>query len=328
MRQQCEDFIVEEQLGFEPEGEGEHLFLLIEKRAANTQFVAEQLAKLLRVPLRQVSFSGMKDRYAVTRQWFSVHYPGRDNPAIGQLHGAEYRVLNVTRHLRKLRRGVHKGNLFRIVLRDVKGDIAGLTSRIQRLTAHGIPNYFGEQRFGRSGDNVAQAQRWLAGEISPRRSLQGLYLSSIRAHLFNQNLAKRVSDGSWCQLLDGELVMLEGSQSIFLNDGSPLQARLEHGDVHPTGPLWGKPGKLQPQGGAAEYERLNSEVDKNLYEGLLAKGLTAERRSLRVIPRHFQSQEQADGSLMFSFVLPRGSYATAVLREMCCYQTVVPASHG
>ncbi|MEE8059974.1 MAG: tRNA pseudouridine(13) synthase TruD [Pseudomonadales bacterium] len=333
LRQRPEDFVVEEILGFEPEGEGEHVFLWIEKIGHNTQQLAERLAKLAKVPVRHVSYSGMKDRNAVTRQWFSVHLPGNNSVDWESLNssavnGSKIRVLKHARHLRKLRRGVHSANQFVIGISELEGDLDSLPARLQIMTSRGVPNYFGEQRFGYDGRNLQQAQRWFAGEFKPKRHQQGLYLSAARAYLFNQLLAKRVEQRTWDQLLNGELVMLAGSHSLFLRDsscdsscdsdantGDDLAARLTGGDIHPTGPLYGKADGLLCGGEVSQLEHSVLAEYSSLLEGLEKAGLIAARRALRMIPADLKWQLHHN-RVDITFSLPSGCFATSVMREL------------
>ncbi len=158
LRAQPEDFFVDEDLGFSPDGVGEHVFVRVEKRGANTDWVARQIARFAGVAPDTVSYAGLKDRHAVTRQTFSVAVPIKRELAWDTLASDEFQVLDARRHGRKLKRGALKRNRFRIVLRDVDGDREAAQARLAAIAAHGVPNYFGEQRFGRDGDNVARAQ--------------------------------------------------------------------------------------------------------------------------------------------------------------------------
>lgn len=321
LRRSHADFLVEEQLGFAPSGDGEHVFLYIEKAGLNTQQLADKLARFANVPARQVSYAGMKDRNAITRQWFSVHLPGVAELDWALLNNQQLTVLEQARHGKKLRRGVHRANRFVICVRDVIGDSDTLQQRAAQIAATGIPNYFGEQRFGRNGSNIDQARQWFAGDFKPKKHRRGIYLSAARALLFNQVLAARVEDRSWNQLLAGELAMLEGSNSVFaVADETDNKQRLEAGDIHPTGLMAGKPSALMPGGGVARLEQRVVEADPILQSGLEQAGLNAERRALRVIPREFTmrwSPELAEATL--SFVLPRGCYATSLMRELLSY---------
>ncbi len=324
LRQHVDDFQVEEILGFEPEGGGEHVYLWIEKAALNTDQVAGQLARHAGVGRHAVSYAGMKDRRALTRQWFSVHLPGESAGDWQALASERLSVLAVTRHRKKLRRGVHRGNRFALRLRSPTGDGAAWQQRAARIARAGVPNYFGEQRFGHDGNNLTQAQRWFRGEMAPGRHQRGLYLSAVRAHLFNTVLAERVMQGRWGEALPGDLLMLDGSRSVFAarDDDADIGRRLDSGDVHPTGPLPGRPGKLEPGGAAAALEADVLARFPQLLEGLESRNLQAERRSLRVIPTDL-AVEWRDGAgepvVELRFTLPRGCFATAVVRELCRY---------
>lgn len=325
LRFQPVDFQVEERLGFEPSGEGEHAFLWIEKTDLNTADVAVRLAKLAGVAKHQVGFSGLKDRHAVTRQWFSVHLPGRSHPDWQSMDSEQLSVLQVTRHKKKLRRGVHRDNHFVIRVRELQGDLQALGEVVGRIGAEGVPNYFGEQRFGLGGDNVNKARAWFRGQLRPGRNQRGFYLSAVRSQLFNQVLAHRVQAGNWNTALPGELCMLAGSHSLVSADAIDAQAlatRLREGDLHPTGPLWGRPGKLAPGADALALEQ-GLLTDTELLRGLEQQGVESARRALRVIPQALAWQvEPADGepSLRVEFSLPSGCFATAVMRELLGYR--------
>lgn len=306
LRSRPADFFVEEQLGFSPDGEGPHLMLWIEKTGANTEWVARQLARHARCRPMDVGYSGLKDRHAVTRQWFSVPAPA---DAIGwqTLDIEGVRVLEAHAHRRKLRRGAHRANRFVLVLRDVSGT-DDLDARAEQVRRHGVPNYFGPQRFGREGDNAARAVDGARG---------GVYLSAARSFLFNAVLAERVRRGSWNRLLPGEAVQLDGSGSFFIAeriDGTLLQ-RLETFDVHPGGPLWGK-GELPSHGEAAELETAIAGTMPELAALLEKTGMRQERRALRLPVRELDVQREDDGTVALRFELPPGAFATSVLREL------------
>ncbi|HKK22709.1 MAG TPA: tRNA pseudouridine(13) synthase TruD, partial [Pseudohaliea sp.] len=248
-----EDFQVDEILGFEPEGSGEHLFLRLRKRGLDSEAVAQRLARWAAVSPRAVSYAGRKDRHAVTSQWFSVQLPGRADPDTGLLaDGEALAVLAAVRHPRKLRRGVHRGNAFRLRLRALTavdgGDVReALGARLAELARRGAPNYFGEQRFGRGGSNLAQARRWRDGGAPPRgRARRGMLLSALRANAFNTLLAERVRGGAWETVAPGDVCQLAGSRSLFLHDGSEdLAARAAGGDLHLALPLPGRGERLE-----------------------------------------------------------------------------------
>jgi tRNA pseudouridine13 synthase len=314
-RERIEDFVVEEMAGFEPSGAGEHLLLDVEKRGMNTVFAAKRIAEWAGVKEMAVGYAGLKDRHAVTRQRFSVHLPGRDAPDAAALEDDSLRVLHATRHSRKLPRGALAGNRFELTLRNVTGDRAAIDARIGAMASRGVPNYFGEQRFGRGGDNVEQARAMFGGR-RVRREERSLLLSAARSELFNRVLAERVRRGCWDTPLDGEVWMLDGRRSIFGPEPpSPeLDARLASFDIHPTGPLWGR-GALRSAGDCRELEEtvLADPESLVLRRGLEAAGLEQERRALRLRPAEMTAGWLADDVLRLRFALPPGTYATCVL---------------
>lgn len=318
LRRSPDDFQVEEVLGFEPEGEGEHLWLWLEKRGANTDQIARQLARLAGVRAGDVSYAGLKDRNAVTRQWFSVHLPKGDPETAAAWCDAQWQVVRAVRGRRKLRRGGLDGNRFIIVLRDMQGGRAELDARLVGIAARGVPNYFGEQRFGR--DNLARAEAMARGELRVGdRHLRGIYLSALRSALFNAVLVRRVAEHSWDRALPGEALNLAGSRSFFVADeiDAVIDDRLAQGDIHPTGPLWG----LGEPPSRAAARALESEVIAACpalwAESCRAAGMEQERRALRLPVQEFVWQWRENGSaLQLEFILPAGAYATAVVREI------------
>jgi tRNA pseudouridine13 synthase len=319
-----EDFFVDEDLGFAPDGSGEHVFVRIEKRGANTDWVARQLARFAGVGPGAVSYAGMKDRHAVTRQTFSVHLPGKRDPDWMSLRDDEFHVLDVARHRRKLPRGVLKGNAFRIVVRDAAGDVDAVAARIDTIRREGVPNYFGEQRFGSDGRNLERARALFGGARVPRHE-HGILLSAARSYLFNRVLAERVRGGSWNRALPGDVWMLAGSNSIFgpepLSDD--LLARQAGGDIAPTGPLWGA-GELRTTDAAAAIEQAIGASDADLLAGLAANGLRQERRSLVLAAPDLAAEWLSPTSLQLSFSLKKGSYATVIIREIVDSNSPMP----
>lgn len=317
LRQTPEDFQVEEDLGFEPEGEGEHLWLWLEKRGMNTDQVARQLAKIAGVRPVDVGYAGLKDRHAVTRQWLSIHLPKGDAEQAAQWHDAQWRVVRAAKARRKIRRGSLQGNRFLIALREVQGDISDVEERLSRIARRGVPNYFGEQRFGR--DNIERAEAMVRGELRVAdRHLRGIYLSSLRAALFNAVLARRVRDDTWDRALGGEALNLDGSRSFFVADivDDVIRHRLAMGDIHPTGPLWGR-GEPPSHGEASALELAVAAACPELWRrACTGAGMEQERRLLRLAVRHLQWRWRGDGLLQLEFSLPAGAYATAVIREI------------
>jgi len=316
LRVSPEDFEVDEELGFEPEGSGEHVLLRIEKREANTEWVARSLASALGLAPMSIGFSGLKDRHALTRQTFSVHLPGKADPDWSALSIEGVRVLDARRHPRKLKRGTHKRNHFRIHLRDVSGDRIAAEAVIDAIRTHGVPNYFGEQRFGRNGDNLRLAQALFSG-ARMGRSERGFALSAARSHLFNAVLARRVGEANWNRALDGDVWMLAGTHSIFGPQAldAEIERRLAEADIDPTGPLWGR-GDVRSGAVVRDLEQTIG-ADSPFAEGLEAADLSQERRALRLRPGALLAEWMPGDSLRLDFSLPSGTFATAVIRELC-----------
>ena len=319
LRSHPEDFQVDEQLPFEPSDTGEFALIRVEKTGANTDWVARQLASFAGVSPKAVSYAGLKDRQAITKQWFSVHLPGRGSPDWSALRGPEHRVLEAFRHHRKLRRGALSGNRFHIRLRDITGRIEDVVKRVEWVRENGVPNYFGPQRFGRQGSNLQRARRFYRGEIRKVQRFElGLLHSAARAWLFNQVLSRRVRQGTWNQLLDGEVFSLDGSASVFGPEpgNDELVARLSSGDIHPTGPLWGG-GALTSAAQVKALEESVTAADPDLLAGLVAAGLVQQRRALR-LPVRDLLWELDEQDLVLRFSLGRGCFATSVIRELAC----------
>jgi len=308
--------MVEEIPRVTPGGEGGHLWLWVEKHSANTDWVAGQLAKVGGCKHRDVGYAGLKDRHAVTRQWFSVPAPEAGPEVFSNAAIEGVRVLEHQLHQRKLKRGTLDGNRFRLVIRDLNGDAVDLTPRLERIRAEGVPNYFGPQRFGRGGRNVEQGFRLLGSNARLPRNKKSIYLSALRSFLFNQVLARRVEAGSWNSMLDGELVMLDGTHSIFpceLPDPD-IEDRCARLDIHPTGPMPGEGGD-GPGGEVAVLENEVLEHWQELVDVLVNQRVQASRRALRLYPAGLEWDFEGD-TLQLNFVLPPGAYATIVLREI------------
>jgi len=312
-----EDFVVDEQLGFVPSGAGEHVMLWVEKRDANTTWVAGRLATLAGVARRDVGYAGLKDRFAVTRQWFSVGLAGRPEPDWSALGAEGVQVLEAVRHHRKLRRGALTGNRFRLRVRELAGATEQAVQTLGEIARRGFPNLFGPQRFGHQGRNLDAARRLLDGTLRRvKREQRSIYLSAARSLLFNAVAAARIDDGSWERALDGEPLVLDGRRSFFICDiaDPELPDRLETLEIHPSGPLWGR-GDAAIERAAAVFEHGLLEPFVNWREGLERLGLEAGRRALRVRAADL-AWSLEDGVLELEFELPAGSYATSLLREV------------
>lgn len=304
-------------------GSGEHRWLWLEKTGANTEWAARQLAKACQVPPRQVGYAGLKDRHGITGQWFSVQLPRvSETETINAALPANLRVKESHWHHKKLRTGALQGNSFVITLRHVQGDRNAAEVILQQLKNKGFPNFFGRQRFGRSGENVQAAARAFTENRLPRqRHRRGLLLSAARSFLFNAMLARRVDDGSWSICQPGDVVQLNGSRSWFVLGGdtaeiNETQQRLTAGDVHLTGALWGR-GELPTQHRPARLEQAVAKKYHQLALGLEKAGLSLSRRPLRCLPEKLSWQWQPhDNALQLAFSLPAGSYATELLAEL------------
>jgi tRNA pseudouridine13 synthase len=316
LRSTPEDFVVEEILGYDADGSGEHALLWVEKRGANTDWLARELAKFAGVPPLAVGYAGLKDRYAVTRQAFTVQLAGRPDPDWSTFPHEEAKVLAATRHTRKLKRGALRGNRFVLVLRDVRGDRERAERVLAAIAVRGVPNYFGEQRFGREGGNLAQARAMFAGRRVDRAK-RSILLSAARSQIFNAVLAARVERNAWDIPLDGEIWSLAGSRSWFGPEPftDVLAERLARGDIHPSGPLWGQ-GEPPATGEAGALEREVAAAYADLAEGLAAARMDQERRPLRLLPKGLAWRWLPDDALELSFELPAGAYATVVVREL------------
>jgi tRNA pseudouridine13 synthase len=323
IRSTPEDFLVTEELGFELSGQGEHAFLYLQKRELNSMELLQRVAALSGIAERDIGISGLKDRNAVTRQWFSVGLAGRSEPDWSKLEEAgDVQVLDVGRHLRKLRRGVHRANRFTLTLRELSGERAALEQRLELVRKEGVPNYFGEQRFGRGGATLEQAMRWSAsGGRRLTRAKRSLYLSALRSGLFNNLLAARVVTGDWNRILDGDVCMLQGSRSLFACEHADetLRTRASSGDLHPGLPLWGR--GISPA--SAARVRQQQEVlqpDSAVCAFLEQAGLELAWRPARLLADDFCWKFCDDGALQLDFSLGAGAYATALVGEIVRYR--------
>lgn len=330
-----EDFYVDEELPFVPDGTGEHLLVQVEKRGNNTSWVGQRLSQFAGIHPRLVSFSGRKDRHAVTRQWFSLQLTGKADPDFSQLSEPGVRVLASYRHGRKLRTGTHRINRFVLVLRDIAAECAVVDARLALIATAGVPNYFGDQRFGAhlagaEGGTLAMAREAVAtGRLPQRPERRGLVISVLRSAIFNAVLDARVRNGSWNQVLPGELVMLDGANGRwFAEDGDlALAARCAVQDVHPGGPLAGA-GGTQPTGAAYELEAQVMAGYDDWLAALLRWRVESGRRALRSRVLDLAHEWLEPGVLRLSFGLWRGSFATVVLREIFAAQDAAADNHS
>ena len=300
-----EDFIVTELPLQLPSGAGEHIWVEVEKNGSNTVFVAQQLAAAAGVNEWDVGYAGLKDRYAITRQWFSLYVPKGETPDLTLLQHPEFKVLSQSRHVKKLRPGDLQGNRFRIVLREVSGEREAIEANLKAVAAQGVPNYFGAQRFGFDGGNVEQGRAMLAREIRVRNpKKKGIYLSAVRSFVFNEVLALRIQQGLWGKTLPGDVMDAAG---------------------RPTGPLWGR-GRVSTTEDAQALENGVAARHASLCDGMEHAGLDQERRALVAHPADLAWEWPQADQLVLSFALPAGNYATSVLEEML--RTTEPDRHA
>lgn len=311
------DFVVEEFNTITLSGTGEHVWLKIRKTGSNTSWIADQLAKLAKVKSKDVGFAGLKDRNAVTTQWFSVCLAGKPEPDWSALEGPDLTILENSRHSRKLRRGALQGNRFTVTLREMSGAVGNLHDMLTLIKQQGVPNYFGPQRFGRHASNLTMAEKLFNRQLQRcKRAQRSIYLSAARSLLFNRLLQQRVRDGSWHRALLGDVMMKDGSHACFLHDGTDpdIAQRTTALEIHPTGILWGE-GELMTGGEVARLEQSIIDAEPVYRDGLVAARVEMQRRALRTALTDLAWDRQ-DDVLILSFSLPAGSYATAVLNEL------------
>jgi len=319
LRTEPEDFIVEEDLGFTASGAGQHVLLKVRKRNANTQWVSRELAKLCGCHPRDIGYAGLKDRRAIAVQWFTVPKSQLSLEAWREVRHPEFDVLEANAHSRKLPRGALAGNRFVIRVRGTHVGDSDLNTRVAEVSRRGVPNYFGPQRFGHNGANLARIADGLRA-LHPRE--RGFVLSAARSLVFNGVLAARVNDGTWDHLEAGDIANLDGRGSIFPVDvlDATLAERAAQLDIHPTGPLWGR-GSLASKQRVADLEtRIAAEFPQPCALAADA-GMDQERRALRLTVRELTWHREPDANgidnaIVFRFRLTRGSFATTVLREL------------
>ncbi|RKZ79668.1 MAG: tRNA pseudouridine(13) synthase TruD [Gammaproteobacteria bacterium] len=312
-------FQVNEVLPFEPDGSGGHVWLNIQKQNINTDWLANELAKFAGVPSVAIGYAGLKDRHAITSQWFSINLEGHQEPDWAKFENDEIQIIKITRHAKKLKRGVLAGNKFKLRLTNVQGEQSLWESSFKHIQQQGVPNYFAEQRFGHQGNNLNRVDYWFSTGKAPRkRNQKSIYLSAARSWLFNLVLAERVQLKNWNQPLAGDVMLLAGtkSSSFVVNDvDDVLQTRLNTMDIHPTGPLWGRGTQLVHSDSLTIEQRVLTDW-QDWQQGLEKAGLNQERRSLRLFADDFNWQYIDNSQIELEFFLPAGCYATAVMREL------------
>ncbi|WP_054177634.1 tRNA pseudouridine(13) synthase TruD [Trabulsiella odontotermitis] len=313
-----EDFLVVEDLGFEPDGEGEHILVRILKNGCNTRFVADALAKFLKIHAREVSFAGQKDKHAVTEQWLCARVPGKEMPDLSKFVLEGCQVLEYARHKRKLRPGALKGNAFTLILREIshRDDVE---ARLQAIAARGVPNYFGAQRFGLGGSNLQGALRWAENGGPVRdRNKRSFWLSAARSALFNQIVSDKLKKPDFNQVVDGDALQLAGRGSWFVateDERDELQTRVDNRELMITAALPGS-GDWGTQRAALAFEE-NTLAQETLLQSLLVREkVEAARRAMLLYPQQLRWNWWDDVTVELRFWLPAGSFATSVVREL------------
>lgn len=311
-----EDFQVTELSNRTLKSEGPHLFLFVEKKGANTHWLARKIANHAHLDLKDVGYAGLKDRHGVTRQWFSL--PVKEKAAdLSHLFAKdEFTLLKQGYYGVKLKRGALGGNSFRLVIRNIEGDKKKLEQRLELIRQRGVPNYFGPQRFGNGYENLHQAQKLFEFGKRPRNKQKGsMYISAARSYLFNEMLAKRINIEKWDTPIEGEVYGFPGSLRGFSQENtSEENKRWRENRIHPTCALWGKNESLATSQLKGIEDSIATE-NPIFSEGLISKGLKQERRASRMlIPDLFWMWQ--DGNLVLRFSLASGYFATSLLREL------------
>lgn len=327
LRVKKSDFKVYELLPFLPCGEGEHLYIHIRKIGANTVFVARELAKYFKVKETLVSYAGLKDRFAITEQWFGVHLPGKQTFDLSDLVIDGVEIISFKRHNKKLRTGALTGNRFELILREVT-ELKELNERWNKIIAQGVPNYFGEQRFGIDGGNIDKALSLFSGTKVKDKKKRGMYLSTARSLIFNDIINERIKHHTFMKFQKGDVAMLSGTQSVFLvEDANDLiNQRLIEKDIDITASLWGA-GELMTQDQPKIFEQQVADTHNEFSTGLPRFGLKQERRRIRLVVDNpelevmpINSMSDKSVCVKIGFTLSSGSYATTVLRELIDYK--------
>jgi tRNA pseudouridine13 synthase len=323
IKQQPEDFVVDEIPAYTPSGTGEFLYLWVEKRDLSHEQLISHLARELAIAQQDIGAAGMKDRQALSRQWLSV--PIRCQEHVVSLQHERIKILETGRHGNKLRTGHTRGNRFSILVRGVKPDaLERATAIVGLLAARGFPNYFGDQRFGREAETLKTGLALLSGTMKPvdiprarRKFLLRLSLSAVQSALFNRGLAARMNDGLLDRVLVGDVMQVAASGGPFVvEDAAIEQARFDAGETIISGPIFG-PKMKRPAGEPSEREAaLLAAAGISLEAFSQFASLTPGTRRPYLFRAEGLTLTEEPVGLRLAFSLPSGCYATVVLREL------------
>lgn len=322
LKQEWDDFLVEEIPAYLPEGTGDYLYLFVEKRGLSGEQLTSHVARFLGIAHQDVGMAGLKDRQAVTRQWISV--PARCESLLPQFDHPQIRVLQTNRHRNKLRTGHLRGNRFEIVIRNVRPEGLSLARSIAaQLQTLGFPNYFGDQRFGRDQETLQTGLELLRGTRLPgsipgarRKFLLRLSLSAVQSALFNTLLANRLQAGRLHTVAAGDVMQVTASGGPFVvEDREVEQLRFDNRETVLSGPIFGPKMKSAAGASGADEARVLAAAELPPDAFLKFANLTpGTRRPLLIWPTDLQLAVHPDG-LKLECTLPSGSYATILLRE-------------
>jgi len=316
VKSQVDDFVVTENLGFEPGGEGEHLFLWIEKSMLSTHCLIDRVAKDFCVKARDIGYCGLKDKVALTRQWLSLYLPGQmkrfEPPAT-----SGYKLIDWAWHHKKLRPGTHRANHFEVIIRNVETVPEASWRQLDLIRTQGMANYFGRQRFGRQNNNVEQALHTFNHPRRARRlsrNKKSLYISALRSFLFNGILSRRIEQGYWKLPVPGDVFMLSGSQSIFYEQiNNLLLERYYQFDLSSTISLYGI-GKRMLKLKALELEDEVLLKNEAIEQCLIHQKAKLQMRATRVVAQDLSvNHDPVESTLHIRVTLPRGSFFTSLL---------------
>lgn len=324
IKENPEDFIVEEIPVYQPEGEGEHLFINLTKKGITTKEVQKALAGLYHVNIQDVNFAGIKDKQAVASQYFSVWLKNKGNKDLAYKleEKLPLKINSLAYHRKKIKQGHLLANAFNIKISRPECSPEQAINKVQPIIdiihRKGLPNYYGHQRFGIEGNNAQKGYDILTGKKKEKNKwLRRFLLSAYQSHLFNHYLVLRIRKGLYDKILKGDIAKKHDTGGIFVVENIETeQKRIDKKAICYTGPIFGKKMKVA-QGEAAQLEEKILADNHIGWNHLLGARLNGSRRQGVIIPT-IQSEKEEDG-IRLRFTLPKGAYATVVLREFMKY---------